>query len=169
MDPINILYLKFIPPNTLLTLKIISSVATILLIAGISFFLSRTGWLNYRYTQDVKDWMTFKSGGTKRFEKILKKVNQRMESQSINEYKLGLIEIDNLLGEALIKLGYQNGDINSILNSLKEDTIGNAQEILSARKIIGNIINDPDYSMTLDRAKDIVKAYEKVFRDLNVI
>ena len=169
MDLTDFFSVNFIPASTLLNLKIIFIAVSLFLIAGIAFFLKQTNWLSYRYTQDLQDFLSFRASFAKKFEKMFKKINKRLDSQSINEHKLALIEVDNLLGEVLDKMKYKGRDIEDRLASVTDGTISNTQEIKDVRKIINNIMNDPDYNVSLDKARSIVKVYEKALQDLNII
>ncbi len=169
MDLTNFLSMSFIPAGMLLALKIIFIAISLFFVAGIAFFLKQTNWLGYRYTQDLQDFLSFRASFAKKFEKMFKKINKRLDSQSVGEHKLALIEVDNLLGEVLDKMKYKGRDIEDKLVGATDGTISNIQEIKDVRKIINNIMNDPDYNVSLDRARSIVKVYEKALQDLNII
>ena len=169
MNFTDLIYLKIIPSGLLLALKIISAIVSLLMIAGITFFLKKTSWLTMRYTQDLKDFLSFKPIDVKKFEKILTKIQNRLQSQSMDEHKLALIESDNLLGEILGKMGYKGRDISEQLEKISEDILPNVWKVREARKIIGNIISDPDYLISADKAKGIMKVYEVAFQELGVI
>ena len=165
----DLIYLRFIPSGTLLTLKIISTAVSLFFVFSIAFFLKKTNWLQYRYAQDIRDFLSFKMHDLKRFEKILNKITKRLQSQSVSEYKLAIIETENLLSEILDRMGYKGENVGDQLKQITVDVLPSIAEIQDVRKISKGIIHDPDYVVTLERAQRFIKVHEKAFQDLNII
>ena len=105
----------------------------------------------------------------KRFEKILNKITKRLQSQSVSEYKLAIIETENLLSEILDRMGYKGENVGDQLKQITVDVLPSIAEIQDVRKISKGIIHDPDYVVTLERAQRFIKVHEKAFQDLNII
>lgn len=169
MTPEDIIYLKFISPDTLLTLKILSTIFSLLFLTAIIFLIRKTSWLRYRHGQDLKEFFTARPYEEKKIEKIWTKILAGLEKPSESEYKLAIIEADSLLNEILGKMGYQGETLGERLEKVTADILPNLQEILEAHKFRNNIVHDPDYRVTLEQAQGIIKIYQKALQDLNAI
>jgi len=165
----DLIYLKFIAPSTLLTLKILSAVFSLLFIAAMTLLIRKTSWLRYRYTQDIKEFFTTEPYEEKKIEKIWAKIIERSEKPSESEYKLAIIEADGLLNEVLEKMGYQGETLGERLKKISPDILPNIQEIPEVHKLRNNIVHDPDYRITLEQTRETLKIYEKALQDLNAL
>ena len=165
----DLIYLRFISPGNILTLKILSAIISLLFIFGIFYFLRKTSWLRWRFTQDMKDLVAFKSYEIKKFEKVWVKIKKRLESPLESEYKLAVIEADDLLNEILKKMKYKGESLGERLNQITADIISNIGEVRKAHDAYNNIIHDPDYQTTLEQAQKFIKIYEKAFQGLNIL
>ena len=169
MTPEDLIYLKFISPGTLLTLKILSATFSVIFVFSIFYFIKKTSWLRVRYTQDLTEFFTFKPYEIKKFEKIWAKIAGRLERPSESEYKLAIIEADGLLNEILERMGYQGATLGEKLKKIPADILPGAQDISEAHKIRNNIVHDPDYKITLDQTKKAITIYGKALQDLEAL
>jgi len=163
-----LIYLKFISPGTLLTLKILSIGISLFFLIAIFYFIKNTTWLKFRYAEDLKEFFAFKPYEIKRFEKVWAKITKRLERPLESEYKLAIIEADNLLNKILERMGYKEETLGERLKKITADILPNIQEVSEAHKIRNNIVHDPDYKITLEKAQKTIKIYEKAFQGLNV-
>ncbi len=168
MTPEDIIYLKFISSGTLLTLKILSAGISLLFLFAIFYFIKNTSWLKFRYVQDLKEFFDFKPYEIKKFEKVWAKITKRLQNPLESEYKLVIIEADNLLNEILERMGYKGETVGERLKKITVDILPSIQEVLEAHKIRNNIVHDPDYKITLEKGQKTIKIYEKTFQELNV-
>jgi len=117
----------------------------------------------------MKDLVAFKSYEIKKFEKVWVKIKKRLESPLESEYKLAVIEADDLLNEILKKMKYKGESLGERLNQITADIISNIGEVRKAHDAYNNIIHDPDYQTTLEQAQKFIKIYEKAFQGLNIL
>jgi len=97
----NLIYLKFVPPEILLSLKILCIVIFLFFLVIIFHSLRKSSWLRNRFLQDMTEFLTYRPYGVKKIVKIWSKIKGRLESGSESEYKLAVIEADSILNDIL--------------------------------------------------------------------
>jgi len=83
-----------------------------------------------------------------------------------SEYKLAVIEADNMVNETLKRMGYGGESLGERLEKLTAATLSNIEEIKEAHQVRNNIIHDPNYRLSLDDARKVLSIFEKAFKDL---
>ncbi len=129
----------------------------------------KTSWLKRAILIDLKEFLTYKPYYAKTFVPQWKKILKRLETDIESNFKLAVIEADELLNKALEKTGYGGMDLAEKLEKIPEDVISNLGELKKVRRIRDDIIADPSYQLTKEEAQRIIKAYEKALRDLQVL
>lgn len=163
------LYLRIIPPNFLLTLRVIFLVVSLLLLAGIIFFLKKSSWLQIMYRFDVQDFLGAKTSLDRKYDRIWSKIKKRLERNSESEWKVAIIEADGFLNKTLEKIGYQGESLGERLQKLDTVTLPSIQEAWQAHRFRNNIVHDPDFKVSREEAENTIRFYEKALQDLNVL
>lgn len=135
----------------------------------IIFALIRTSWLRSAYLEEVVEFITYKPFGLKKLTKNWRKIVARLELASEAEYKLAVIEADNMLDSLLRKLKYPGQTTEEILRKIPPAVLSSPEKVLEAHKIRNNIVHDPDYRLSLDQARETLQIYEQALRDLEAI
>ncbi len=148
--------------------KIIFIILSLLFIIGIIFLLLKNSWLKYSFLENSTEFFTYRPFGVKRTFKQWLKITKRLETEREADYKLALIEVDSLLDEILNKIGYKGESLGEKLKQLDPNTLPNLEQVWQAHKVRNNVIHDPDYHLTLEKAKDVIGIYEQAFRDLEM-
>ena len=155
--------------GNLLLLEIIFIIVSIVLVIMISYFIYATPWIKYRFLYDLMEFMTARPYGAKKVKGSWQRIVERLETNDEAEYKLALIEADEMLNIILNKMGYAGISLGERLKQLTNATLPNIEEIKRAHQIRNNIIQDPDYQINLETTKEILTIYEQAFRELDVI
>jgi len=153
----------------LLVIKIIFLFFSSFFLGFIIWALINTTWLKRLIIQDLKEFLTFRPYGMKKFDKEWKKIEERLDTGFEAEAKLALIEADSLLNEALNRLGYPGESLGERLDKITTDILSNLDEVHLAHKIRNNIIHDPTYKLNLEEAKKTLSIYEKALIDLGAL
>jgi len=138
-------------------------------LAGIIFCLMRTHYLQWRYMQDFWEFFTFRPFGAKRITKLWNKILKRLDTGMESEYKLALIEADDMLDSSLKRMGYTGQTLEEKLGKLTSATIANIDDIYQAHEIRNTIVHNPDYRLSLDEARSTLDIYEKAFNSLQLL
>lgn len=130
----------------------------------------KSPWLYWYVSADFSD---FKSGGPVEPETIVqkkwKKIKKRLESPSHANWKLAIIESEELVEDTLEKMGYKGEGIREKLKNVDPGVITNLNNLISSYDIFINILAEPDYQITKDRAIKIVSAFEDVLKEFELL
>lgn len=149
--------------------KILFIIFSLALLAAVFYFLANTNYLHFRIFQDVTEFFTYKPYGTKKMIKVWKKIFGRLELPNESEYKLAVIEADDLLDGILKRLGYAGDNLKERLASLTGIILPSIDKVREAHTVRNSIVHDPDYHLTLDQAKKLLDTYEQALRELQVL
>jgi len=138
-------------------------------LASIIFCLMRTHYLQWRYMQDFWEFFTFRPFGAKRITKLWNKILKRLDTDMESEYKLALIEADDMLDASLKRMGYMGQTLEERLGKLTSATIDNIDDIYQAHEIRNTIVHNPDYRLSLDKARSTLDIYQKAFNSLQIL
>ncbi|MBI2625094.1 MAG: hypothetical protein HYW70_02055 [Candidatus Nealsonbacteria bacterium] len=149
--------------------KIIFIASGVFFFAIIIFSIFGTSWFNRFFLEYLVEFFTYKPYGLKRATKEWQSVLKRLETPSEAEYKLSIIEADNLLNDTLERLKYPGETLEKRLEKISGAVVSNVKDAIEAHKIRNSIVHDPDYRLTVEGARKILETYEKSLRELEVI
>jgi len=167
----NIIYFILEPEfrGILLFVRNIFILVSLLMIVGIIILLIKGSWFKAYLIEDVVETFTKMPYGKKKTLTYWNKIKERINSNREDEYKLAIIEADDLLDRVLEKMGYKGDTLTDKLKQVSEAIIPNIDKVWEAHKLRNNIVHDPDYIVNFDLAKRAIGIYEKTFQDLEVI
>jgi len=140
----------------------------IFFLLGVFILLLKASWLKRRFLEDMSEFSTNRPFGAEKTFKGWIKIVKKLESGKESEYKLAIIEADNLLDNIFEKMGYKGETVEAKLKKLGPTILPDMDKIYQVHKVRNNIVYDPDYQLTLDRAREAIGIYEKAFRDLEL-
>lgn len=152
-----------------LLVKILFIIIFFILLAAVIYFLVTTNYLQFRVLQDMVEFFTYKPYGVKRMTKIWRKAQKRLEVPDESEYKLAVIEADDLLDSILKRLGYAGNNLKERLSNITKIILPSIDSVCEAHAIRDKIVHDPDYHLTLDQAKKLLEVYEQALRELQAL
>jgi len=112
--------------------------------------------------------LTFRPSDAKKAFKQWIRIIKKLSSDKESEYKLAVIEADNLLEGSLEKNGYKGELMEDRLDKIDAIILSNKEQVLEAHKIRNNIVHNPDFTLSVDQAKKAIDIYEEAFRNLEV-
>jgi len=154
--------------KSLLIAKIVGSILLFLILVAIIYFLRVSSYLRLRFWQDMVEILTFKSYAMKKIEKQWQGLMKKLDLPSEAEWKLAVIEAENILDESLQRMGFLGETFGERLKQIRPDQLKNLDQVWEAHKIRNNIVHDPDYRLSLEQAKKALEIYEKALRSLGV-
>jgi len=134
----------------------------------IIFALVRTNWLKYQFLEDLIGFLTYRPLGVGKMVKKWNRITKRLDSDSEDEYRIAIIEAEEMLEEVLKKMGYSGKNLKESLEKLPSGVISNFKEVLQTFEIRNKILHDPNYRLSLEEAKKILSVYERALTDLQV-
>jgi len=82
------------------------------------------------------------------------------------EWKLAIIEADNILDELLKEIGYGGETLGDRLKSIDTDNLSTLSGAWDAHKLRNAIAHEQGFELTRREAKKAIKLYEETFREL---
>ena len=132
----------------------------------IIFVILRTSWLRYLILEAIFEFFTYRPYGVKKLTKQWNKIIRRLDRRTESEYKLALIEADELLGDTLKNMGYEGKDLKERLGRFTPVSLPNIDEVYKAHEIRNNVVRDPNYRLDLDQVRGILKVYQEALQAL---
>lgn len=97
-------------------------------------------------------------------------IEKKLENESERDWKLAIIEADNLLDTILRKKGVPGETIKERLNALKNQNFKiDYNEIWQAHKIRNELVHNANFNLTKKDAVTAFKKYKKALEDLETI
>ena len=104
--------------------------------------------------------------GYRKITKKWAKIIRRLETGSESEFKLAVIEANDMLDTKLKTLGYEGKNLEERLKKISPVVLPNFEAIKETIEIRNNIVRNPDYILSLDEARKTLAIYEQALRDL---
>jgi len=121
-----------------------------------------------KYVEKWQNWWgivpVFSLSGKSR--KEWKKINQLLKEPYQSSWKLAVIKAEAVVKKTLSFMGYPEDDFVKNLEQLKFRNYQNLDVLLGLHNIRERIIGDKNFSLTQDRAKEIVFIYKKFWNEL---
>lgn len=151
------------------SLKFSFIVISLIIFFWILYLMNKNTWFQRIYLEDVTELMTWKAFGIKTVEKSWRKIKDRLLTDQEYEYKMAVIEADNILSDILKKMEYGSGSDMETLSSLPTAIFLNLEEVKWAHGLNESIAHDPDFRLSIEDARKALGAYEKFFIDAEIL
>lgn len=152
----------------LTTVKIISFIVSVLLIAGVVYCVYRILGINkYNLSEVAKFiWEPLPEERAGKWD-IVKKL---MASEFQRDWKQGIARADALLEEIIVKIGHVNGGFDENLARITSFQLKSIKQLREAHQVAVRIAGMGDtYEITKEEADGIIAAFEKSLNDLGYI
>ena len=103
---------------------------------------------------------------------LLKKwqdIEARMNTHDENEWKLAIIESDNLLEEALIRMGVKGGSLGERLKGMNINHYPFLDDAWKAHRVRNFLVHDSTYQLSARAVGETYNHYRRVFTDLGIV
>lgn len=104
--------------------------------------------------------------------KALKKwqdIKNRLESENVSQCKAAILEADRIADDILSKVGYKGSNMAERLEQVKLGQLENIEELKKAHEIRNRIIYEKDFMIDKKTARDTIKIYENLLKELDYI
>jgi hypothetical protein len=143
------------------TLEFLLAIYAFIILADIVMLVISRGFADIRFTfKGMKIPMI----SPKKMKKKWDKIEARIKSNDLSNYKLAVIEADKIVGDILIGMSLEGGDLNEILDNLKPGQIENLEDLKKAHKLRNQIIHDPSFEVSKESAAEIIGIYEEFLK-----
>jgi hypothetical protein len=156
--------------QSLFPIKVLFIVITFIFILAIFYFMLKTEYAKWLFLEDFKNFLSPKARRGRRYNKKWNKIQKNLEKGEFeSQWKISLIEAFNLFEKVLTKMGYPGENLIEKLSKLSKEEVSNLEDFSKAAKICQDVISDFDYKLSKDKAKEIIKEFEKALTDLQIL
>lgn len=152
----------------LFSVKMIFVAFAIFFLAGVIYFMLNSSWLQYKFLEDVTEFFSWQSYGTRETSKRWNKIKKRVESGLESEYKLAIIEAEDFLIEVLEERGYEGKDFEETVKKAGKLISSIEEEIVAAHEVRNSVVYDPDFKLDAERAKKTLNIYEQAINSIGL-
>jgi hypothetical protein len=97
------------------------------------------------------------------------KIESRLQSGNISEYKVAILEADNSVDEALTDSGYKGTDMTQKIEQLRLVHVEDAIALDEVHQIRNRIVFEQDFHLDLDQTKKILETYRTYLKKLDYL
>ena len=104
--------------------------------------------------------------------KLLKKwskVRERMKSDNESEYKVAIIEADNIIDDLIARMKYKGANMGERLDGINPGQIENIDDLRKAHETRNRIIHDEKLVLTREVAEKTIGYFEDFLRYFEVV
>jgi len=99
-------------------------------------------------------------------QKEWKKIDKLLKESYQSSWKLAVLKAEAIVKKTLNFMGYAGDDFTKILEELKFRGYQNLEVLFQIHNIRGEIIEDKNFSLSQNRAEEIVRIYKKFWDEL---
>ena len=97
------------------------------------------------------------------------KIKGRLKSENESEYKVAIIEADSLIDDLVRGMAYPGENMGERLDSMPEGQIESRQKLREAHEVRNRIIHEENFQVSREYAKDVLKKYEALLEEFEVL
>ncbi len=150
--------------------KNLAPVIVLALAFGI-FFAVRGIWREmekYRYI-NLEDFFGLTPVSEKRTLQAWAVIESRLKSKEEGQYKLAVIEADDLFFDLLLALGHRGDSFEDRLAWFRPDKLEHLEDIEKAHALAEKLFDEEEAQITQEGAEKIVRVYQDAFKELGVL
>lgn len=97
----------------------------------------------------------------KKLQKKWTKIKERLKGENESEYKVAIIEADNLIDSLLQGLSFAGENMGDRLDKIPPGQLDFVEELKMAHEIKNRIIHEENFQVSREKAKETIELYEK--------
>jgi hypothetical protein len=154
--------------DMLFPVKLVFVCFAMFFLAFVIYFMINSSWLQYKFLEDVTEFFAWQSYGQRQMSKQWGKIKKRTESGAESDYKLAIIDADDLLSEVLDSNGYEGKDFEESVKKTGRLLAPVLNDVTSAHEARNSIVYDPDFKLSAEQAKKILDIYESAINSVGM-
>lgn len=114
----------------------------------------------------VLNWSTEKKQKNERWERV----EQYMTSLNVSDWKIAILEADNMLDDIIERMGYEGANLGERMKRIEASDFPYLEEAWQAHKMRNTIAHKgTDYALTRSEAEQTINTYHRIFKDLGYL
>jgi len=155
--------------NTLLVIKFLLGIYSAVLLVDIVMLLIQRGLAadmrDTLFGMDIPEELVTKK---KQLRKKWDAIKAKLKSDNESDWKVAIIEADNLIDDLLKRLGYKGENMGERLEKIVPGQIENLEGLKAAHDFRNQIIHEEGLKLTQEKAKEILDIYEEFLNSFEV-
>jgi len=148
--------------------KIVSFLASLLLLAGIIYSIVKSIKTNKKQIVDFVKTITEAPPEERRTK--WDKIKKYLESSNSSDWRMAIMEADNLIDDIIKKIGYKGETFGERLSQIKSYQFKNINEIWEAHKVRNRIAHEGErFNITKREAERVIGLYEQVLEEFEYL
>ena len=154
--------------DMLFPVKLVFAFFALFFLAFVIYFMINSSWLQYKFLEDVTEFFSWQAYGLREVSKQWNKIKKKTESGLESDYKLAIIDADDLLVEVLDNRGYEGKDFNETIKKASGLITPILNDVLQAHEVRNSIVYDPNYKLSADQLKKVLSTYESAVNSIGM-
>ena len=150
----------------LLPAKIVFIIFSLAFFIAVVYLMFTSSYLYWEFIIDLTSFFNWRPIGAQKISRQWKRIQNRIETGTEYEYKLAIIEADDLFNNVLENRGFKAKTFEERIKQMDTAQLPNLDEIIEVHKIRNSIVYDPDYKIDRDQAKQFLGTYEKGIKNI---
>lgn len=96
-------------------------------------------------------------------------VLEKVESMNASDWKLAVIEADNIVDDIVKRIGYHGTSFGERLLQIEPSDFDNLQNVWEAHKIRNRIAHEAGYALSQNEARQAITLFEKALKELKYL
>lgn len=151
---------------SLFPLKLVFVAFTLFFFIAVMYFYLNSSYIQFHFLQDATEFILWAPYGARSVNRLWKKIMKNTEFGSENEFKLAVIEADDLLHKVLEDNGYKGETFEEKLMNADRRKLSNFDALLQAHSMRNAIVYNPNYKVEIEAAKRALGDYELAVKNL---
>jgi hypothetical protein len=154
--------------DMLFSVKLVFVCFGMFFLAFVIYFMINSSWLQYKFLEDVTEFFSWQSYGSRGMSKAWNKIKKRADSGTESDCKLAIIDADDFLLGVLDERGYEGKDFEEIIAKAGKLISPILNDVLGAHEVRNSIVYDPNYNLATEEAKKILNTYESAIMAVGI-
>ncbi len=97
------------------------------------------------------------------------KVREKLKSKNESDYKVAIIEADNIIDDLIARMNYKGENMGERLDNIAPGQIENIEDLRHAHEVRNRIIHDESFVLTKEEAEKTFEYYEDFLKFFMVL
>lgn len=148
----------------LLPAKVVFIFFSAVFFIGVIYFMFTSTYLKYQFITDVVEFFHIQPAAARKMAKKWKRIQKMADSGIEANYKLSLIEADDLLEDVLTNKGFSGETFEERIKQAGEIQIPNLERVLQAHQTRNQAVYEPDYQLKIERLRELLEVYKEAIK-----
>lgn len=149
-------------------IRMVFLIISAILFSVILILLPKISWFKHRYSVNFKEFFTSSPLESNKLARRWAEIVAKIESKVEGNYKMAIIEADNMFSDSLEKVGIKGETFSEKIDQVTIEKLKNKEDVINAHKIRNNIVYDPGYKIEIEEAKRTIDIYREAFQNLDI-